>query len=292
MYMKKMIKLSLISLIASASIVGADSSDMTSLTNTLLNKLEMPEDSPDWLKRTSIKVQVEEDFKPTWEIETVQPIYQSSKEDMMFWQFNANTSDEVETYNFGVGYRNIVNPELMLGVNSFYDYQEKYEHRRWSIGVEALGKQYEFRANRYMALSNKKEVQTGIFEEVLDGWDAEIGGKLIPNSELKTYYSYALWEGIDADDLKQQSFRIEYPLNDTITFEATYTNDNNEQASNIDRNRLSAQLSISLGKKTISSKNLERSDDLHDKLLIPVKRENKIVVERKSGLLVSVKRGT
>ena len=291
--MKSIMKITL----ASCMLIGpygfADSSsEITHLSNTLLNQLEMPKDSPDWLKRTSINVQFETDFKPIWEIETVQPIYQFKKEDMMFWQFNANTSDEVETYNFGLGYRSILNSDLMLGINSFYDYQEKYEHRRWSLGVEAIGQKYEFRANRYMAISDKKEVQTGIYEEVLDGWDVEVGGQLIPNSKLKTYYSYTLWEGIDADDLKQQSIKLEYPLNDTITFEAAYINDNEEQADNIDKNRFFAQLSISLGKKSKSSKNLDRSDNLYDKLLIPVKRENKIVVERKSGLFVVVKRGT
>ena len=289
--MKKIIKLSLVTLMASATFVSADSSDVASLTNTLLNKLEMPEDSPDWLKRTSFKIQVEEDFKPTWELETVQPIKQFSKDDMMFWQFNAMTRDSKETYNLGLGYRNIINPELMLGINSFYDYQQDYKHKRWSIGVEAIGAKYEFRANRYMAISDKIEVETGVFEEALDGWDAQVGGKIFPTSDLRVYATYSVWNAKTVDDFKQTSFKAEYPINDSINFTLQHTKDSEKQK-DMDDNRFMAQLEITLGKKSKSSQNLQKSENLHDKLLIPVERENEITVERTVGAKITIGRGT
>lgn len=286
-----MIKLSLVTLMASATFVSADSSDVTTLTNTLLNKLEMPEDSPDWLKRTSFKIQVEEDFKPTWELETVQPIKQFSSDDMLFWQFNAMTRNSKETYNFGLGYRNIINPELMLGINSFYDYQQDYKHKRWSIGVEAIGQRFEFRANNYMAISDKKEVETGVFEEALDGWDAQIGGKIFPASDLRVYGTYSVWDAKSVDNLKQTSFKAEYPINDSIDFTLQHTKDSEKQKDK-DDNRFMAELKISLGKKSASSKNVEKSENLHDKLLIPVKRENEIIVERTVNAKITIGRGS
>lgn len=253
-----------------------------SVLNQMLQKIETSDTAPDWLKRTSLSIQVEEDFKPVYEFETIQPIYQFSENDMTFWQFNSSYTNSIHTHNFGLGYRNIINPELMLGINSFYDYQAGEKHRRWSVGIEAIGKKYEFRANRYMALSDEREISDGIYEEALSGWDAEIGGHIIPDNNLKVYVGYSVWQGIEADDLKQGKVRMTYPLNRSTIFELGYTHDNNNQGDNIDKSRVSAQLKITLGAKTPSSKNVDEVTSLVNKLLIPVERENKIIVETKN----------
>ena len=289
---KKLSIVTIVTALSVANVTASNNSDITSVINKGLKSIETPADAPDWLKRTSINIEVEEDYKPKWEVETVQPIYQFNKnKDIVFWQLNANTRDSIETYNFGLGYRNIINPEIMLGLNSFYDYQADNKHKRWSMGIEAIGKKYEFRANRYMAISNKLEVETDVFEEGLSGWDVEVGGKIIPNFDVKIFGAYSHWEGEQTDDLKQTSARIEYPLNNSMDFEVKYTHDNEQQV-DMEQRRISAQLIVRLGAHTQESMNIKKSENLSDKLLIPVKRENEIVIEKTTGFTVAIKRGS
>lgn len=279
---KKLICAFIASSVLLSGLNADNDSNAQSLLNQMLQKVETPDDAPAWLKRTSLEIQVEKDFKPIYSLETVQPIYQFSEDDMLFWQFHTSYRDEINTYNLGLGYRNIINPELMLGINSFYDYQQDHKHKRWSIGVEAIGQKYEFRANRYMAISGEKDIGNDIKEEALDGWDAEIGGNIMPDSKLKVFAGYSVWEGIEADDLKQGKFRATYPLNRSTIFELGYTHDNHEQADYINKDRVSAQLNITLGAKTPESKNIDFPTNLRNKLLIPVEREMEIIVETKS----------
>jgi len=56
-------------------------------------------DAPEWMQRTSVEIQVEKNFKPTIELETVQPIMQNSKDDMVFYQLNARIRNSKESYN-------------------------------------------------------------------------------------------------------------------------------------------------------------------------------------------------
>ena len=288
--MKKVISTCL-SVLMISSVINADSEDTaTEVINQTLQSIEVPSDSPDWMKRTSLKLRVEKGFKPTYEFETVQPIYQISTDDMIFWQFNSTYRDHIDTHNLGLGYRNIINSNLMLGINSFYDYQADNKHKRWSIGAEAIGNYLEFRANRYMAISKKKEVSTGVFEEVLDGWDTEIGA-LIPSTDLKVFLAYSKWDAKNTLDLEQKSISVEYPINNYIVFDLQYTSDSQKQGS-LDKSRVLARLSISFGPKSKSSKNLITSEDLHDRLLIPVKRENEIIVEKTISSTITIGRGT
>ena len=283
--MIKKITLSFVAATLATTIVNADNaSNAVEVLNSALQKVEASADAPDWAKRTSVKLKVEEGFKPTYELETVQPIVQYTKDDMLFWQFNSTYRDDINTHNLGLGYRNILNEDLMLGVNAFYDYQQDNKHKRKSIGVEAIGQTLEFRANKYMAISDKKEVSTDNWERVLDGYDAELGGT-IPNTDLRAFATYTRWDAVDASsDAVEKSARIEYALNDSMKLEVAYAN------KDFDNNTWSAQLTVAFGAKSKSAKNLTTSTNLQDKFLIPVKRENEIVLEKSNTFTVTVGR--
>ncbi len=140
------------------------SSDIVKGANALINSLKKPDGAPEWLKRTTIKFQIQDDYKPAYELETVQPIFQTYDKDMFFTQLNARSRSNDQTYNIGIGYRNIVADWLLLGINSFYDYTTSYDHQRYGFGFEALGKKYEARANTYFRASNTKEISTGFIK--------------------------------------------------------------------------------------------------------------------------------
>ncbi len=283
----------------SAEESGGGSSDTASSaivkgTNALISRFKRPDDAPEWLKRTNIKLQIEEDYDPAFELETVQPLYQTNENDMFFMQLNARTRDEKQTYNLGLGYRNIVNDWLLLGVNSFYDYTTYYEHQRYGFGVEALGKKYEARANSYFRVEDKEEISPGLYQSVMNGYDVEVGGAVIPVKELedlKIYAGYQWFNAEHTDDLKTYQLRATYPLTGYSSLEFRVMK--NDGGDDNDVARYYAQLSMGLGgpintKKTEGNKDV----DLKEKLLQPVERVKDIVVEQHGGgFAVKIKRG-
>jgi hypothetical protein len=98
------------------------------------------QDIPDWLRRVEVSLQYESDKHPTFYFQTVQPLCQSmDKVETFFYQPRVSLKAGDLTYNLGVGYRRLVNENLLLGVNLFGDYQDLHEHARLGVGFEALG---------------------------------------------------------------------------------------------------------------------------------------------------------
>ncbi|MCH9645826.1 MAG: inverse autotransporter beta domain-containing protein [Proteobacteria bacterium] len=265
----------------------------TNVINNAINlgKDALYTDAPDWMQRTSIELQVEKNFKPTIELETVQPIMQNSKDDMMFYQLNARTRDSKKSYNAGLGYRNIVADDMMYGINAFYDYSAENKHKRSSIGVEAISNDLEARANIYNAISNKKEVKTNEFEQALDGWDVEVGGSILPmDKNLKVYLSHSEFEAVTTgrSDYKDNQVRATYPLNNNTMLEVGHTMEKEKYGSK-EKNRSFAKIKYTFGNQS-SGKSAEVG--LRTKLLQPVERRHEIVLEKTINASVTISRGT
>lgn len=274
-----------------SSPVMADS--VTELVNKAVNmgKDALYADAPGWLQRTSIELQVEDGFKPTIELETVQPILQNSADDMLFYQLNARSRDSQQSYNLGLGYRYIVSDKIMYGANTFYDYADEHAHKRSSIGLEAISSIYEVRANIYNAISGKKTIRANEFEQALDGWDVEVGGSILPtHRELKVYLSHAEFEAVSAgrSDYRDNQLRLTYPLNSNTMLELGHTMER-EKYSDKDQNRSFAKLKYTFGQ----SDNVQSSKNtgLRTKLLQPVERRYEIVLEKTIQASVTVSRG-
>lgn len=260
--------------------------------NAAIDSFKKSPDAPDWLKRINLKIEIQDKYKPTYELETVQPLYMTDKE-AIFTQLNARTRGGEQTYNLGLGYRNIVVDWLILGVNAFYDYTTYYDHRRYGFGFEALGKRYEARVNTYFGDSHEKEVSTGIFQRVMNGYDFEIGGSVIPVKvleDLKIFLGYQNFNAKYTDDLKTYQVRVTYPITQYTGIEFRAMKDENKAE------RYYVQLTFGLDvpqrvKKTKDGKDI----DLKKKLLQPVERVKDIVVEQYSkaggGITVKIKRG-
>ncbi len=247
------------------------------------------DDAPDWLGRTSIEVQMEKGFKPTYEVETVQPIHQHTESDMYFWQLNARNRDSNSSYNLGVGYRNIITPDWLLGVNSFYDYTTVNSHRRLGLGVEAISHHFEARLNSYSAISKRKQTGTSEFEEALDGWDVEVGGAILPfDRDLKIYLSHAEYDAKNTDDYKDNRLRVIYPITTNLELEAGFINEEDKYSS-LSKDRGFATIKYTFGSgRSESGANVI---SLQEKLLQPVERRHEIVVEKTVNASVTVSRG-
>lgn len=95
-------------------------------------------------------------------------------------------------YNTGLGLRKILAEKYLLGINTFYDYQDLHKHHRGGVGFEAItDKGLEARINTYLRISRERLVQEDAFnkyyEKVANGLDYELGGPVPYSSFLKMY---------------------------------------------------------------------------------------------------------
>lgn len=143
-------------------------------------------------------------------------------------RFDNNDSEE---YNLGLGYRKIINEDLILGGYGFYDHRKtpsNNEFDQLTLGVEALTQNYEARLNAYLPESDEKflggtsatvdtsggnfQMDTlGTSERALPGFDIEFGARFYENNnfELWGYGGGYHFNASDYDDVTGPRGRIE-----------------------------------------------------------------------------------
>jgi adhesin/invasin len=185
---------------------------------------------PDWLKRVDYGVTLEGEEKPRIYLETVQPIYQSEdKINTIFTHDRFSFQTGRGTYSFGLGYRRLLLSEsLLLGVNTFFDYQDLYKHYRQSVGLEALTSIAEARLNYYFGLSPKRIIEqtsaSTIYEKAVDGLDAEFGAPIPYLPWLKIYgglyyYDYEKFKNKEGWKLRGEIKPMDYLTINLETFD-------------------------------------------------------------------------
>ena len=115
-------------------------------------------------------------------------------------RFATATDAEGSTVNLGLGIRNRPDDVSMVGGNVFLDYRmTDYSdaHSRLGLGGEYLWKDFEFRNNWYMAITDEKDVTidgNSYKERVVPGWDLEVGYRLPSNPELAFFVRGFNWD--------------------------------------------------------------------------------------------------
>lgn len=267
--------------------------------NTIRSGLKM-QDAPEWLKRTDISVQGITSGKPTWSIETIQPLYQTPKSltDTIFFQGRWGRRDGDDTFNLGLGYRRLLDDKSwLLGVNTFYDMTRQDSHRRAGLGLEAIGRYVTLRTNYYNGLSSVRTVSTAggssTTEKALDGVDYELETPVPYAPWLRFSASGFRWSAATAGypDLKGDTYLLRGNLSASWSLEVGRTNDNYNNGRTIARltwtpganpgNGISTDLMAS-GRSGAAF----QARDLTLHTLDKVRRQNDMVVERKSGGVV------
>ena len=255
-----------------------------------------------WLDRVEFSFQYETDQKPIFYFQTVPPFYQSEdKEAAFFYQPRISLKNDSLTYNLGLGYRRIVNDSFLFGCNMFADYEDLHEHSRLGLGLEALGQIWEIRLNGYIGgLTTKRVVERSggavTYERVADGLDFEIGAPIPYLPWLKIYTS-GFWYDFDKfSDKVGWKTRLEAKLNDSIKLEFYTWDDNKGEI------EFGGQLRFNLAFDAISDLKAVFTlagepfpkKDLVKQMLIPVERNNDIVVEKwteSAGVTIQISRG-
>jgi len=115
-------------------------------------------------------------------------------------RYGTATNAEGSTTNLGLGLRHRPNDVSMIGANAFWDYRmTSYSdaHSRLGLGGEYLWKDFEFRNNWYMAITDEKDVTvkgTSYKERVVDGWDVELGYRLPNYPQLAFFVRGFNWD--------------------------------------------------------------------------------------------------
>lgn len=261
------------------------------------------QDAPGWLKRTEFEANITEDIKPQFSLLTVQPLSQSVDYlNTLFSQARvAYGRGGRTTLNLGTGYRRLFFGEvLMLGANTFFDYEAPYDHRRVGIGIEVRSQPLELNVNHYNGISGKVRAGTGgTRERALDGYDLEVGAQIPYLPWARLFGKYFYWDSVaKAKNVqgKRVGLRLRpFPLAEV---EVGYTDDNFNPATTF----VHIRISLGLG-RTAQDSGVAKIDDvpfkftsMKEQTLDKVRRENTIRVERTKpapgGGRVIVIRGT
>ncbi len=204
-------------------------SSVVEMSNTqlarLLARAKADDRLPEWLKRLDIGVRVGTG-QPRIYAETTQPIWQASDFSQTFFaQGRATLLEGNGNYSGGLGYRKaLLDNQLVLGVNSFYDYNSRYGHARLGGGAEILSPVGEFRWNIYQPTSNARRVeQTGttqVFDTAVAGYDLELGAPVPYLPDLKLYGRHQKWDFKSGKDLVRDGARAEWYLTSFFRIDA------------------------------------------------------------------------
>ncbi len=255
------------------------------------------DDLPEWAKRTDFSLHFQDDLKPLWSFETIQPIFRTKETSRhtLFIQdrFAYDTPDD--TINLGLGYRYITsNEQWLLGVNTFWDYTFDRRHSRIGIGGEILGQFASIHANYYEAISGHRyyfEDEGMASEKALDGWDVEgqIQMPFMPwvHTSMKGYG----WQNEVLNDVEGYSLAFIMNITKNITLELG-RDDNDARENNF------IKVSFTLGGperveytmiENLFMKTFFTYRDLKKQSLAKVRRNHNIAVEKVR--LVSVTAG-
>lgn len=169
---------------------------------TLKSDREANQDVPDWVKRTNFAVTVGSNEKPKYFFETIQPLLDTQHRDVVFFnQLRISEKSSRPLYNVGFGLRKIFNEEYLLGINSFYDYQDLHKRSRGGVGLETISNRgLEARVNSYFAISREhlvsEDAANSYYEKVANGLDGELGLPL-PYLPFLKIYGGGYWYNFD-----------------------------------------------------------------------------------------------
>lgn len=276
------------------------------LLNSTINYMlpTLGENAPNYLKRVEFSVKLQDNLKPEWSILTVQPLFQTpNKEQTVFTQLSQrrynNLGTDRDVTNVGVGYRHLfADNTILVGINTFLDYEWKRAHKRGGAGAEIKWSGLDFTANSYFALSKKtgSGLPGGAQEEVLDGRDFELSAQVpyLPwaKAHAKKYY----WNSVaNTEDIDGWSASLEANVQQNLFIEMGMKDDNflakREQFAMV-----TFHIPFGEPRPTMLSSKLVSDDawdmrDMREFTLDKVRRENKIIVER-TGSGVVITRGS
>ncbi len=187
----------------------------------------------DWKTRTELALDSENGKKPTYSIETVQPLYSStSRHNTIFTQIRASDADRFterrNIFNVGLGYRHILGENAAIaGIQTFYDFEGKYNMNHWGVGGDLRWNIFDLYTNQYYGIGDKIRTNDGATEKSLNGYDVGLAVQIPFMPWAKVHYSYYQWnKERTAEILTGNKYSVEGALSLRWTIELGRNADN------------------------------------------------------------------
>ena len=209
-------------------------------------------------------------------------------------RFATATNADGSTINLGLGIRNRPDDVSMVGANAFWDYRmTDYSdaHSRLGLGGEYLWKDFEFRNNWYVAITDEKDITingSALKEGVVPGWDLEVGYRLPNNPELAFFVRGFNWDYKYTQDNSGLEGAVSWQASPHVGLEA-FVSKEISAASTITNTDLPGTDEIFFGlRMNITSKPVKFEKSNYKKNMIiqmtqPVKRKYDVLLERSTG---------
>ncbi len=218
-------------------------------------------------------------------------------------RFATATNADGSTINIGLGIRNRPNDISMIGANAFWDYRmTDYSdaHSRLGLGGEYLWKDFEFRNNFYMAITDEKDVTvkgTSYKERVVPGWDVELGYRLPNNPELAFFVRGFNWDYKNTQDNSGLEGSVSWQATPHIGLEAWVSNEISAASTTVNTSLPGTDETFFGLRMNITGSPVKFEKSNYKKKMItqmtqPVKRKYDVLLERSSGSFTNRAKGS
>ena len=206
-------------------------------------------------------------------------------------RFATATNAEGSTFNLGFGIRNRPNEISMVGANAFWDYRmTDYSdaHSRLGLGGEYFWKDFEFRNNFYMAITDEKDVTingSSYKERVVPGWDMELGYRLPNNPELAFFVRGFNWDYKHTQDNSGLEGSVSWQATPHIGLEAWVSNEISATSTTVNTSLPGTDetffgLRMNITGNPVKFKKSNYKQNMITQMTQPVKRVNDVLLER------------
>ena len=209
-------------------------------------------------------------------------------------RFATATNADGSTTNLGLGIRHRPNNVSMVGANAFWDYRmTDYSdaHSRLGLGGEYLWKDFEFRNNWYMAITDEKDLTikgTSYKERVVDGWDVELGYRLPNNPKLAFFVRGFNWDYKYTQDNSGLEGAVSWQATPHVGLEAWVSNEISAASTTVntslpgtDETFFGLRMNITGIPVKFEKKNYKKN--MITQMSQPVKRKYDVLLERSTG---------
>ena len=218
-------------------------------------------------------------------------------------RFATATNADGSTINIGLGIRNRPNDISMIGANAFWDYRmTDYSdaHSRLGLGGEYLWKDFEFRNNFYMAITDEKDVTvkgTSYKERVVPGWDVELGYRLPNNPELAFFVRGFNWDYKNTQDNSGLEGSVSWQATPHIGLEAWVSNEISAASTTVNTSLPGTDetffgLRMNINGSPVKFEKSNYKKNMITQMTQPVKRKYDVLLERSSGSFTNRAKGS
>jgi len=198
------------------------------------------------------------------------------------------------TTNLGLGIRHRPNDVSMIGANAFWDYRmTDYSdaHSRLGLGGEYLWKDFEFRNNLYMAITDEKDVTvkgTSYKERVVPGWDMELGYRFPNNPELAFFVRGFNWDYKNTQDNSGLEGSLSWQATPHVGLEAYISNEISAASTTVNSSLPGTDetffgLRMNITGNPVKFEKANYKKNMITQMIQPVKRKYDVLLERSSG---------